>query len=123
MDAIAKATRRRNFYITFSVAWFVLGVLRLIYSSTDSLSIIFNVCHFCLALAWGALAIWQDQKIICLLMDPKNYDAEVRVEHQIEHRFKGRIEDRLDELERLKRRDMVTPEEYTAKRQEILKDL
>jgi hypothetical protein len=33
------------------------------------------------------------------------------------------VEDRLDELERLKRRDMVTPEEYTAKRQEILKDL
>jgi hypothetical protein len=33
------------------------------------------------------------------------------------------VEDRLDELERLKRRDMVTPEEYTAKWQEILKDL
>jgi hypothetical protein len=33
------------------------------------------------------------------------------------------IEDRLDELERLKRRDLVTPEEYAAKRQEILKDL
>jgi hypothetical protein len=33
------------------------------------------------------------------------------------------IEDRLDDLERLKRRDMVTPEEYAAKRQEILKDL
>jgi hypothetical protein len=32
-------------------------------------------------------------------------------------------EDRLDELERLKRRDMVTPEEYAAKRQEILNDL
>jgi hypothetical protein len=32
-------------------------------------------------------------------------------------------EDRLDELEHLKRRDMVTPEEYTAKRQDILKDL
>ena len=30
---------------------------------------------------------------------------------------------RLDSLERLKRRDMVTPEEYAAKRQEILKDL
>lgn len=33
------------------------------------------------------------------------------------------VEDRLDELERLKRRDMVTPEEYAAKRAEILKDL
>jgi hypothetical protein len=33
------------------------------------------------------------------------------------------VEDRLDELERLKRREMVTPEEYVAKRQEILKDL
>ncbi len=33
------------------------------------------------------------------------------------------VEDRLDELERLKRRDMVTPEEYDTKRQEILKDL
>jgi membrane protein implicated in regulation of membrane protease activity len=37
--------------------------------------------------------------------------------------LKASIEDRLDELERLKRRDMVTPEEYAAKRQEILKDL
>ena len=36
---------------------------------------------------------------------------------------KTTCEDRLDELERLKRRDMVTPEEYAAKRQEILKDL
>jgi hypothetical protein len=36
---------------------------------------------------------------------------------------RGKIEDRLEELERLKRRDMVTPEEYAAKRQEILKDL
>jgi len=34
-----------------------------------------------------------------------------------------RTEDRLDELERLKRRDMITPEEYATKRQEILKDL
>ncbi len=33
------------------------------------------------------------------------------------------VEDRLDELERLKRRDIVTPEEYAAKRQEILKGL
>jgi len=33
------------------------------------------------------------------------------------------VEDRLDELERLKRRDLITPEEYAAKRQEILKDL
>jgi len=32
-------------------------------------------------------------------------------------------EDRLDELERLKRRDMVTPEEYATKRAEILKDI
>jgi hypothetical protein len=37
--------------------------------------------------------------------------------------FQRSIEDRLDELERLKRRDVLTPEEYTAKRQEILKDL
>ena len=34
-----------------------------------------------------------------------------------------RTEDRLDELDRLKRRNMVTSEEYAAKRQEILKDL
>jgi hypothetical protein len=33
------------------------------------------------------------------------------------------VEDRLDELEHLKRRDMVTPEEYAAKRAEILNDL
>ena len=33
------------------------------------------------------------------------------------------VEARLDELERLKRRDMVTPEEYATKRQDILNDL
>jgi len=33
------------------------------------------------------------------------------------------VEDRLDELERLKRRDMVKAEEYAAKRTDILKDL
>ena len=37
--------------------------------------------------------------------------------------WQNSVEDRLDELERLKRRDMVTPEEYAAKRQDILKDL
>jgi hypothetical protein len=36
---------------------------------------------------------------------------------------KHSAEDHLDELERLKRRAMVTPEEYVTKRQEILKDL
>jgi len=40
-----------------------------------------------------------------------------------EFAWQASVEDRLDELERLKRRDMVTPEEYAAKRQEILKDL
>ena len=40
-----------------------------------------------------------------------------------EFAWQNSVEDRLDELERLKRRDMVTPEEYAAKRQEILKDL
>jgi hypothetical protein len=39
------------------------------------------------------------------------------------YRNRRSVEDRLDDLERLKRRDMVTPEEYAAKRQEILKDL
>lgn len=33
------------------------------------------------------------------------------------------VEDRLDELELLKRRDLITSEEYAAKRQEILQDL
>jgi hypothetical protein len=36
---------------------------------------------------------------------------------------KRSVENRLDELERLNRREMVTPEEYAAKRQEILNDL
>jgi MFS family permease len=40
-----------------------------------------------------------------------------------EFAWQNSVEDRLDELERLKRRDMVTPEEYAAKRLEILKDL
>jgi hypothetical protein len=55
----------------------------------------------------------------------------VRVAKLVEHERRSSsdellgcsVEDRLDELERLKRRDMVTPEEYAAKRQEILKDL
>ncbi|MCE0522177.1 MAG: hypothetical protein LV480_04630 [Methylacidiphilales bacterium] len=50
---------------------------------------------------------------------------QMNIENQVESlgaRWRS-VEDRLDELERLKRRDMVTPEEYTAKRQEILKDL
>jgi predicted Holliday junction resolvase-like endonuclease len=37
--------------------------------------------------------------------------------------WQNSVEDRLDELERLKRRAMVTPEEYEAKREEILRDL
>ena len=37
--------------------------------------------------------------------------------------WQNSVEDRLDELERLKRRNMVTADEYAAKRQEILNDL
>jgi hypothetical protein len=33
------------------------------------------------------------------------------------------VEDRFDQLERLKRRDMITADEYAAKRKQILKDL
>ena len=40
----------------------------------------------------------------------------------IEEDFRS-VEERLDELERLKRRDLISPEEYAAKRQEILKGL
>jgi hypothetical protein len=42
---------------------------------------------------------------------------------EVDPAVRRNVEDRLDELERLKRREMVTPEEYAAKRQEILKDL
>jgi len=45
-----------------------------------------------------------------------------RKQHEAPSSFRL-VEDRLDELERLKRRDMVTLEEYATKRQEILKDL
>jgi hypothetical protein len=33
------------------------------------------------------------------------------------------VEDRLDEMERLRRRNLISPEEYAYKRQEILKEL
>ena len=51
--------------------------------------------------------------------------GQMHVEKQIDSlgaRWRS-VEDRLDELEHLKRRDMVTPEEYATKRAEILKDL
>jgi hypothetical protein len=49
--------------------------------------------------------------------------AETQVEDLLYNPAYHSAEDRLDELERLKRRDMVTQEEYATKRQEILKDL
>jgi len=49
--------------------------------------------------------------------------ARISNDPKTEFAWQKSVEDRLDELERLKRRDMVTPEEYAAKRQEILKDL
>lgn len=43
--------------------------------------------------------------------------------HEAKSETDRSIEDRLDELERLKRRAMVTSEEYEAKRKDILNDL
>jgi hypothetical protein len=53
----------------------------------------------------------------------KAYDRLTQSEISFQKTFSRSVENRLEELERLKRRDMVTPEEYAAKRQEILKDL
>ena len=64
----------------------------------------------------GAVAYWFARRILEVLMTNATHSTDE------EHR-RGSVEVRLDELELLKRRDMVTPEEYAAKRQEILKDL
>ena len=53
----------------------------------------------------------------------RNFDSHYRETLPDANLARPSVEDRLDELERLKRRDMVTPEEYAAKRTEILKDL
>jgi len=72
---------------------------------------------------------WMDGFTLILLVTLTNYvikkayNLPVKAENSLLETFAPSVEDRLDELERLKRRNMVTPEEYAAKRQEILKDL
>ncbi|HEV3271212.1 MAG TPA: hypothetical protein VGZ93_03435 [Candidatus Methylacidiphilales bacterium] len=71
---------------------------------------------------FGAYLVWYIMRGESLVHD---LARQMNIEKQVESlgaRWRS-VEDRLDELERLKRRDMVTPEEYAAKRQEILKDL
>jgi hypothetical protein len=58
-----------------------------------------------------------------LRMVRNNFDPRYRTSTEIAPSNRPTTEDRLDELERLKRREMVTAEEYAAKRQEILNDL
>jgi hypothetical protein len=71
---------------------------------------------FILLLVTGGGTLWH-----CLLRLRENFAQWDKVSRQLLR--PASVEDRLDQLERLKRRAMVTPEEYTAKRQEILKDL
>jgi hypothetical protein len=72
---------------------------------------------------------WAGPMTILLLVGSANYlikkayNRLAQSEISFQETFSRSVENRLDELERLKRRDLVTPEEYAAKRQEILKDL
>jgi len=71
--------------------------------------------------------ITPEEYAVCCFKIAKEYGqqiakAQAELSASPQPKFRS-VEDRLDDLERLKRRDMVTPEEYAAKRQEILKDL
>jgi len=107
MDLIATAIKTRNICAALCAGWIVIAVLDWTACSGRLLGVISAAGLSCVPIAWGFLAYREELKLLRLLQESKNRSAE----------------DRLDELERLKRRDMVTPEEYAAKRQEILKDL
>ena len=79
-------------------------------SSTGSEFVLVFAAFFALGLGMVVMGIYQ------LRLTFIRFDEESKVRALP-------IEDRLDELERLKRRDLVTPEEYAAKRAEILKEL
>jgi hypothetical protein len=93
-------------FLLFPVAWLTHTLLTL--RNFDAVSIAFGILMLLIILTYIAYQAFQAYKADSALIDSLRSVAS---------------EDRLDELERLKRRDMVTPEEYTAKRQEILKDL
>jgi len=71
----------------------------------------------CLIIALGCFVLRQGIRRTRLALNPSTEQP------KFDDGFLRSTEDRLDELKRLKRRDMVTSEEYAAKRQEILKDL
>ena len=78
-------------------------------SSRTVLAILVNLTPVILAIGISVAILWAIVEYVVHRVGAKS--------------AKDSVESRLDELERLKRREMVTPEEYAAKRQEILKDL
>jgi len=95
----------------FLIALFIKGIQLFAYGSL-------GLGIFLLLLALGSLYTMANFIWMCL-----GEEAAPAVSSVPEIEIRRSVEDRLDELERLKRRDMVTTEEYASKRQDILKDL
>jgi hypothetical protein len=89
-----------------SLAFFILGKLGMKLDSSTWVSLI---PHMLICAVILIAQFWFSEAIVKRFAPP--------------HPRLSSVEDRLDELERLKRRDLVTSEEYGTKRQEILKDL
>jgi hypothetical protein len=73
--------------------------------------------------AVGTLLLFLVASASFIILSAHQMRLALKAPDKTESSAKPTVESRLDELERLKRREMVTPEEYAAKRQEILKDL
>jgi hypothetical protein len=95
-------------YAVFSALYIWMLIFPLNDGRVSATQIVLSLVGIALAASYIKDAIQQYQRVRTI----RNNPSPLR-----------RAEDRLDELERLKRRDMVTPEEYAAKRREILKDL
>jgi len=118
MTLFGKHESGRGTYLTrtvlglfFLTALFTKGFQMIAYGPS-------GLCFFLVLLAFGSLYTLANVIWMCL-----GEETAPVVSSTPEARIWRSVEDRLDELERLKRRDMVTPEEYGTKRQEILKDL
>ncbi len=114
MSAVAHILSERNKCGASGVAFLAVAIWAAYRLTTDQaftygwcLDVTMLVCCAVAFVQSGFRAINADKKLLDLSSQAQPSSAE----------------DRLDELERLKRRDMVTAEEYAAKRLEILKSL
>jgi hypothetical protein len=114
MSAVDRILTERNRFGAGSVLCFVgalLGGYLLtrdeVFSEAWYLNAIMVLCGTVAFIQSGFRAIHADKKLL-EFTSPRRASS---------------VENRLDELERLKRRDIVTAEEYAAKWQEILKRL